>query len=432
MKTILVAGAGHGGLSAAIHLAKAGFDVTVVEKQARDALGYDWDDAIRRNTFQHADLPNPPEDLFIHGERMSYRGPSKRKVVIAPNPPSSNCVFIDRKGLLKYLLDLAEESGVRLRFERKILGAVVEGDRVTGLRVACPAGETFMPADLVIDAAGMHSPVRASLPAEAGIPARVPPESTFYAWRGYFAVSETLMKDPAYNVYFYHCGAPGMDWMLTRGTHADVLIGSFHPMQQADIEARVADFRREYPQMTDKLIAGGRYETIPLGAWTPVFVWNGYAAVGNSACMTEPLSGSGMDLSIRIGKALADVVIEAKDFTIDALWPYNYKAIHSFAHRYYSDMLIKRLLSALTGEEIDFLLEKNVLTEKELCDGGKKYTLMQLLKKGNMIRRPRLVASLTQMLQKTKQLTQLREALPQTYDPEGVQKWKALYASILG
>ena len=38
---ILVAGAGHGGLSCAANLAKSGFDVTVLEKQKRENLGYD-------------------------------------------------------------------------------------------------------------------------------------------------------------------------------------------------------------------------------------------------------------------------------------------------------------------------------------------------------------------------------------------------------
>ena len=41
---IIIAGAGHGGLAAAAKLAKSGFDVTVVEKEKRSALGHDWED----------------------------------------------------------------------------------------------------------------------------------------------------------------------------------------------------------------------------------------------------------------------------------------------------------------------------------------------------------------------------------------------------
>ena len=40
MKKILVAGAGHGGITCAYNLAKAGYDVTVIEKNKREALGY--------------------------------------------------------------------------------------------------------------------------------------------------------------------------------------------------------------------------------------------------------------------------------------------------------------------------------------------------------------------------------------------------------
>ena len=39
MKTILIAGAGHGGLIAAAKLADAGYDVTVLEKAERERSG---------------------------------------------------------------------------------------------------------------------------------------------------------------------------------------------------------------------------------------------------------------------------------------------------------------------------------------------------------------------------------------------------------
>ena len=41
MTEFIVAGAGHGGLTAAFHLAKAGRQVTVVERLPEAGLGYD-------------------------------------------------------------------------------------------------------------------------------------------------------------------------------------------------------------------------------------------------------------------------------------------------------------------------------------------------------------------------------------------------------
>ena len=43
-KKIIVAGAGHGGLTAAGLLAEKGFDVTIYERGQKGKLGYDWTD----------------------------------------------------------------------------------------------------------------------------------------------------------------------------------------------------------------------------------------------------------------------------------------------------------------------------------------------------------------------------------------------------
>ena len=63
MNTILIAGTGHGGLVAGALLAQSGFDVTVVEKERREALGHDWEDRFTFSLLcdilgiQEADLP---------------------------------------------------------------------------------------------------------------------------------------------------------------------------------------------------------------------------------------------------------------------------------------------------------------------------------------------------------------------------------------
>ena len=41
---IIVAGGGHGGITAGMLLAKHGYDVTVYEKNTRENMGHDWTD----------------------------------------------------------------------------------------------------------------------------------------------------------------------------------------------------------------------------------------------------------------------------------------------------------------------------------------------------------------------------------------------------
>ena len=67
-KKIIVAGAGHGGVIAAAKLAKAGFDVTVYEKQKRENIGHDWEDRFDFQTVLNAiekdEMPDGVDFVF--------------------------------------------------------------------------------------------------------------------------------------------------------------------------------------------------------------------------------------------------------------------------------------------------------------------------------------------------------------------------------
>ena len=80
-RRILVAGAGHGGLTAAAQLAKAGFDVTVVERHGKDALGYDWFDALNPAVFAAVGCPHPQDAGIPWKWRadVTYFGPRTAK-----------------------------------------------------------------------------------------------------------------------------------------------------------------------------------------------------------------------------------------------------------------------------------------------------------------------------------------------------------------
>lgn len=108
MKKILVAGAGHGGLSAAINLAKAGYDVSVYEKQKREDMGYDWEDAIELSTFDFAEIERPDESIYIKSHHMAYMSPNGENIIRMPYDKGiGRRVHMERKGLIKHLLSQA-------------------------------------------------------------------------------------------------------------------------------------------------------------------------------------------------------------------------------------------------------------------------------------------------------------------------------------
>ncbi|MBR5410088.1 MAG: NAD(P)/FAD-dependent oxidoreductase [Clostridia bacterium] len=425
MKTAIIAGAGHGGLVAGAKLAENGWRVILAEKGDREGLGYDWEDTMPKSAYEEAGLATPPEDELPYMERMCYYSANKQKPLPSPGGKSKYIVYADRKELLKSLVKRAEDAGVELLFGCEILWATYETNRVTG--VTCRYGEETitLKADIVIDAAGMDSPVRRSLPAHFGIEREISRVDTIHVWRGYYANTTGERADPAYNVYFFHCGKPGMDWAITNDDNVDILVGAFGHLRQSDVDEAIADFRTMYPQMGDTLIRGGQADHIPIRRTLPVFVFNGYAAVGNSACMTEPLSGSGIMLSIRAGNILADTLIQSGgDTTAWALWPYNRDYIRKCAEPYYGDLIIKKFLAGLKAEDVDFFIDKNILTVKELTSRGDPYTARALVEKLNLLRRPDLLPGVAKLGAGLATLQLVKSALPEEYDRDKLKKWR--------
>ena len=50
-RKIIVAGGGHGGITAGMLLAANGYDVTVYEKNSRENMGHDWTDLFDKKAF---------------------------------------------------------------------------------------------------------------------------------------------------------------------------------------------------------------------------------------------------------------------------------------------------------------------------------------------------------------------------------------------
>jgi len=167
-KKIIVAGGGHGGIACAMLLSKAGFDVTVYEKNSRENMGYDWTDIFNGKSFGDIGLALPPKEMILRSEEMSFLPPSERLILRAEgnNFENSN-IKMERKEIYNYIIPAAEEAGVKFVYETDIICPVMAGDRVIGIKT--DKGDFL--GDLVIDACGCDSPVRANLPECCGVQA---------------------------------------------------------------------------------------------------------------------------------------------------------------------------------------------------------------------------------------------------------------------
>lgn len=430
MKKIIVAGAGIGGLSAASSLAKHGYDVTLIEAGQREELGYDWRDTIIKDIFKYSDIATPDDTNFKPHVRICYRNPNKSRKLVSLVEPNKSVVSVDRQFLASHLVSEAERNGVKFIFNTPVTGAIAEGKKVTGVRTA----STEIYCDLVIDSAGINSPIMNSLPHICGIQSTTKKTDTLYTYRAYYERLYNEMAAPPFHFYFYHMGRKGIDWVITDKEYIDILVGSFSPLTQHDIDAAIADFREEFPFIGKSLLRGGQTAKIPLGRTLPVIVCDGYAAVGDSAVMIEPLSGSGISQSMQGGKILADTVIKIGDdeFTTEKLWQYQYRYFREFAEKNIPDDVIKGFLINTSAEELDYLIESRILTEKELSGGSDiKLTVGDIMTKvGALIKKPAIIGKFINIGISLLRHGKVSAMMPEKYDITAIEKWKKEYLKI--
>ncbi|MDO4816451.1 MAG: NAD(P)/FAD-dependent oxidoreductase [Bacillota bacterium] len=442
-KKIIVAGAGHGGITAAALLAKQGFDVTVFERGEKGKLGYDWTDIFDPKALDVVGCPRPAEDKFDWKIDMTFFGPhtdDRHKIrQRVPNDPEQMEIKMERRDIYELLIDFAEKSGVKFVYGVNILAPLMKGSRVAGIKT----DKGFFLGDMVIDAAGAESPIRTKLPEELGIQKHPVWGEKFYVYRAFYdlPVNPDTVEDKYKVMLLPEEGQIGICWVATEESFSDLLIGRMDPFDAEEAECAAEEFRKTNPQLGSTRIRGGQMVEIPVRQPLSVLVADGYAAIGDSAFMTVPIIGSGIGNAIKNSKLLAEAIVnaEARDYSAKALWEYQ-KA-------YYKEMgagiaplaAVKLLLTRISREQLDYAIDKGILTHHEMTITANHTSLwkfvnfdwrlplrgfallgdMDLTKKGI-----RVVKDVVKIIKVCKRM-------PDTYELSAVKAWAEQYDKIL-
>ncbi len=436
-KNIIVAGAGHGGLTAAYHLAKSGFNVTVYERTVQEnELGYDWEDFFDARTFDEAEIP-APETGMIPKVPISFYGPDPKAEPIRQTFEAGEVeMHMNRKELCAHLIGIAKEAGVQFVFGCTIYAPIMFGSRIVGIETSLGS----FTADLVIDACGVDSPLRTNLPAYLGIQKTLKKYEYIYAYRAYFNRLEGFedVKNE-YKTYFVDDGSTGLTWVVTTEKTVDLLIARFEPFGQDEIDRMYKIFKADNPHLGDKLVLGGQITKIPLRRPLGVLVADGYAAIGDSACMTVPIAGSGIANSIRAGKMLADAIIadHNEEFSASTLWKYQLEFCGKISGTMGMIDMAKGMLLNLKKEDFEFFFNNKILTSEDLSFNTNETSakamfshftpavILDRLKKVGANRA--LLRKIGGTVTRAARLKLTMSRMPEKYDREAVVKWAEKY-----
>lgn len=438
-KKIIVAGAGHGGLTAGALLAQHGFDVTVYEKHDRDHMGYDWTDIFDPKALDIVGIPMPPEDKYEWKIDMTFFGPSENSKIRqrVPDDPKQMEIKMERKDIYDMLISHAEQCGVKIEYGVTITGPLMAGDRVIG--ITTDKGD--FTADMVIDAAGCESPVRVNLPDCLGIQKHPSWGEKFYVYRAFFNLAAPYDSvEDKYKVMLLPEGKLGIGWIATEPEFSDLLIGRMDPFDQAEADRTADAYRKKNPQLGTKLLRGGQFVEIPVRQPLSILVADGYAAIGDSAFMTVPIIGSGIGNALKNSKLLADTIIADTTHTYSAetLWPYQVAYYKNMGNGLAPLALVKLLLTRVTPDELDYAIDAGILTWREMTITANHTSLWKFLhfdpalpKRGAaLLKKPSLLPKGARVVRDVAECLAVEQLMPKTYSRAAVQKWAKMYDAL--
>jgi 2-polyprenyl-6-methoxyphenol hydroxylase-like FAD-dependent oxidoreductase len=311
----VIAGGGPAGAMLALLLARAGVEVTLLEKHAdflRDFRG----DTIHPSTLQLLDELGLAEEFLKLPHRKTYQltlltdeGPVRVANLRGLPGKYDYIAFVPQWDFLKLVTSAAQRYPTfRLLMKAEAYDLIREGDTCKGLRYRDESGEHEIRADLTVAADGRGSTLRDAaglVPQELGAPMDV---LWFRLPRVESDIDETFLRISAGNMMV------GINrvtyWQLAYLIHK----GGYERLVGQGIDTFRETVTRLLPFLEDRVGQIGGYDDLSMltVALNRLRRWHrpGFLAIGDAAHAMSPVFGVGINLAVQDAVATANLVAE--------------------------------------------------------------------------------------------------------------------------
>ncbi|MFX1375423.1 MAG: geranylgeranyl reductase family protein [Promethearchaeota archaeon] len=424
---VIVVGAGTGGSIAARFAAKNGLNVCLIDKKPRDKIGDKiCGDAVGNEIFGLLNINHPKsEELSCHIKGAKLYSPNLKKCLTLIDPKQAGYI-VNRLEFGQRLLNEAIDAGVKQFLDKTMaLDIIYKNGTVNGLNVKLENREkTELKAKILIDASGFYSPLRKGINSNL-IEKTISKEDSILCYREIikFSPKDQEVQDPEYiSIILDQEKAPGgYIWYFPKNEFSvNIGLGAF-----MDYKGKVKDFYQR--NVFQEFIKVSKYEIISSGGGVvPVRrpLWScaddGIMFIGDSACQVNPLHGGGIDPSMRAGYYAANSAlsaIEKGDYSIKTLWDYNHCVMTGFGAEFAALDLLRIVLQKLSNNDLNFGLERDLLSGEEILEisskGGLNLSLVNMAVKAfKGISRPNLLLDLNYLRIKMNEISSLYKTFP--------------------
>lgn len=425
MSKIIIVGAGIGGLLTAYNLGKAGFEVVVYEKNCYEKLSYDWhDDVSPESLTTRLGFSIDSEVKYHIKENMSFLFPGSDLIIKLDIPKNEREFSIERREFSHLLVKRASKYSTIL-FNKKVSAPIIKDNKIVGVIV--DDKEEY--ADFVVDNSGAYSPLRSALPNKFCI-SNISDNDILFAFRGFYKATKNV--DMPLNInkcYLRHLGQDGVSWVnVDEEGQVDVLIGRMKILDINQAFEVLSQLKKENPIIGDELIRGGFISRIPVRYPITKMFCNGYALIGDSAFMTIPMLGSGIEASIFAANKLSETLLNS-DFSENNLYKYQKAFYLGMGAKFCEIDIIKRFLLHSKDKDLLFMVKNGVVSKEDMtniyCAKSLHYSFKEIINKAlKGISNPILLIKLYGMLSKIKKISKIMNKIPKDYNEEELNKWQ--------
>ena len=348
---VLIIGAGTSGVYFGWLMAKKGYSVLIIDKDAREKV----DERLEIIHFvprvmEELDIPFPkkdPEYLFMH-----------RDIAVSRLP-----LFLQR------MYKIMESDGAKFEFSCVFQELIYENGRIIGAKVKKGDGEHEVKARLVVDASGIACAVRSTLPDDYGVDNwKYDATRMFYVILYYIRWEKPDEPHPKVGDII-----PSYFQFFDPGYGGDqCIMGIAVPNSFKKADKYMNEIIEKYNYPPFELIKK-EYNYFPLSYPPYSLVGDGFFCIGDSASIINPLAARGIVETWQLIKNVEDVfdaVLKKDDYlTQEALWEVNVKNFRDEGAELAYVMMLASFVHYLPEEELNFLFEYlRPIIEPELDD----------------------------------------------------------------
>lgn len=434
---VIIVGAGTGGTTAARFTAKKGLNVCLIDRKKREDIGDKiCGDAVGNEIFDILKINHPKDkELSCHIKGAKLYSPNLKKCINLVDPKQTGYI-VNRLEFGQRLLNEALDAGVNKFLDKTmVLDLLYKNGTINGVQIKLENGEKAdLRANIIIDASGFYSPLRKKVKSSL-IEKDVLREDSILCYREIvkFSPKDQEVQDPEYiTLILDQEKAPGgYIWYFPKNeSSVNIGIGAF-----MDYRGKVKDLYKmnvynEFIKTSkvDILSSGGGVVPVRRPLWSCAD--NGFMLVGDSACQVNPLHGGGIDPSMRAGYHAANSAVHAienNNNSINELWDYNYNVMTSFGAEFASLDLLRIVLQSLSNKDLNFGLERDLLTGEEILEistsGELNLSLVNMAVKAfKGISNPNLLLDLNYLRIRMNEISKLYKNFPK--DLNQFSNWK--------